>query len=430
MVAQHVGGDHGVEGDSSRRVAVAGQDVEIVLAVVRVDRDRRIGDDRVQRLPHLVDVELGAVVVAHRHVERLVLADRNRYPDQLGKERIGGGRFDIDRDRLRRLDPLDQVGQLVVGIDDRLYRWLGGFRRHRFWRDAVARDRSRQPVEERPELQLPEEFGDLVPIVAADPRLLQVDLDRQVAYDRRQVLALRRRRAVLGEGVPRPCRRDFSLAFEDGLQRAERGDQALRRLVADARHAGDVVRRVANQRLVVRHELRAEPVAVEHGGGVEFADVAEAAGARQHHEHVILDQLEQVGIAGDDHDPVAIGGERAGQAADDIVRLVVLDLLDRDPEGGDQLLDAADLLDQVRRGRRAGSLVVLVEIVPEGPAAFERDDDVIGLSRIDDVEQHRGKAVDGVGLFAGGRRHRGRQGEVRPKNQSVAIDQDDGFLAA
>ena len=47
----------------------------------------------------------------------------------------------------------------------------------------------RQPLDQRPELVLAEEPDDRVAVVVAEPGRLEVDLDRQVADDPRQLAA-------------------------------------------------------------------------------------------------------------------------------------------------------------------------------------------------------------------------------------------------
>jgi hypothetical protein len=219
----------------------------------------------------------------------------------------------------------------------------------------------------------------------------------------------------------RCCRRGRSWP-----ERAELRDERLGGLVADSGHTGDVVRGVANERLVVRHALRREAVALEDGGGVVLADIAKAPNARQHDLDVVPNQLQQVGVAGDDDHFVALVSEAAGERANDIVGLISLALLDGDVERVDQLANARDLRPKVLRHLAAGAFVLRVEFVAERMPAFQSDDGVVGLPLPQDVEQHRREAEHRVRLLTTGGGERRRQGVIGAEDQAVPVDENDG----
>ncbi len=86
--------------------------------------------------------------------------------------------------------------------------------------------------------------------------------------------------AVFDQGIACASRRDFLAVGQDVFQRAVGSDQRLGRLLPDAGNAGDVVRRVADERLVVGHVFGTEAVAFEHGWNVELANIAKSPCAR------------------------------------------------------------------------------------------------------------------------------------------------------
>ncbi len=122
-------------------------------------------------------------------------------------------------------------------------------------------------------------------------------------------------------------------------------------------------------------------------------------------------------------------GKLPRECADHIVRLVHLLHLDRDVQGGNELVHALELGPEILRHRRAGSLVFRVELVTERLACLQRDDCVVGVACTEDVQEHRGEAVDGVRLLTLGRGHRRRQRVVGAKNKAEPVYKDDRALA-
>ena len=88
-------------------------------------------------------------------------------------------------------------------------------------------------------------------------------------------------------------------SVEDILERPVLLHQRHRRLLADARDAGDVVARIPLQRLEIDDQRRLEPVAFADLVDVVDDRVAEAATARENAD-VLGDELEHVEVAGDD----------------------------------------------------------------------------------------------------------------------------------
>ena len=114
-------------------------------------------------------------------------------------------------------------------------------------------------------------------------------------------------------------------------------------LGSDLGNAGDVVGRIAFERLDLGDELGAEAVvAVAHTLDVVDPGVAEAG---VHEEvGVVVDELELVGIAGEDQGADACVLGFADDGSDDIVGFKAVNREDRDLHGGENALDHGYLL--------------------------------------------------------------------------------------
>ena len=225
-----------------------------------------------------------------------------------------------------------------------------------------------QPFDQRPELVLAEQADDRVAVVVAKPRGLEVDLDRQVADDRRQLAAHEHLVVVVAQLVAQLLGRHVVEALEERVERAELADELRGGLLADSRHAGNVVRRVSLERLVVDHLVRPQPEPFIDPRHVVHHRVLDA-GARCHQADARRHELEHVEVDRDDRrlEVVAVV-ELARDRPDDVVGLVAGHLVDRDPEGLHDLPNLRKLVAQVVRHLHAGRLVVGVLLVPKGRA--------------------------------------------------------------
>jgi hypothetical protein len=191
--------------------------------------------------------------------------------------------------------------------------------------------------------------------------------------------------------------------------RAVGRDEIARALVADARHALDVVDRIARERQHVHHPVRRDAEALDDGGRVVpeafVARVEDAHGApaRLRPGLFAVHQLQQVLVAGDDDHVVRGRGRARGNRADHVVGL--------EARGGDdghahrfaRGVHPRDLLRQVGRHRRAVRLVVGGERRSERRAGeVERRGNERRVLIVDELAQHRHETVDGVGRAAVG----------------------------
>ena len=285
----------------------------------------------------------------------------------------------------------------------------------------------RQPLDQRPELVLAEQAHDGVAVVVAETRGLEIDLDRQVADDRRQLAAHEHLLAVLAQLVAQLLGGDIVEALEERVERAELADELRGGLLAHPRHAGNVVRRVALERLVIDHLVRPQPEPLVDPRHVVDDRVLDA-GARRHQADARRDELEHVEVDGDDRRlQVVAVVELARDRPDDVVGLVAGHLVDRDPEGLHDLAHLRKLVAQVVRHLHAGCLVVRVLLVAEGrPREVEGDREVVGLQILDPAQDDAREPEDAIHQLTLGRGE-GRESEVAAVDEPVAVEQHQAF---
>ena len=146
---------------------------------------------------------------------------------------------------------------------------LGGFAGHR-----------REALDQRPELVLAEQPDDGVAVVVAQAGGLEVQLDRQVAHDARQLATHLDLVEVLAQLVAQLLGRDLVDPGEHRVQAAELADELRRGLLTDPGDAGDVVGGVALERLVVDHLVGSEAESLVDPGDVVDDGVLDARAGR------------------------------------------------------------------------------------------------------------------------------------------------------
>ena len=146
---------------------------------------------------------------------------------------------------------------------------------------------------------------------------------RHVGGDGRHALAVAGLLLVRAQDLAQLLRLHLVEVLVDVLDAAELLDQLRRRLLADAGHAGDVVRGVALEPLEVGHLLRLDAVAL--AGPLLVVDHGVALVGAEHEEvDAGLHQLGDVAVQGDDVGLEALLRRLAGQGAQDVVGLVAL----------------------------------------------------------------------------------------------------------
>ena len=210
------------------------------------------------------------------------------------------------RGRARRA-PVEQAHRVGGVVDrrhlgDQLVAWAAR-------RDPRRRpERLGEPIGERPELEEVEQPLDLVGL-GRDRQRVEVDgIERRVAAEHHHVEVLAGSLLAGGEALAE-LRGLLVDVGEDPVEPAVLVDQLGGRLLADARHAGQVVGRVAAQRRVLRVQRRAHAGLLLDPGLVVERVVADAAPVVEHLDVRVGDELIAVAVAGDDDDVVAAGDD-------------------------------------------------------------------------------------------------------------------------
>ena len=133
-------------------------------------------------------------------------------------------------------------------------------------------------------------------------------------------------------------------------------------------HPGDVVDLVADQGQVIHDLLRrdakffhnAVPIHPRLGHGIDQGDV-------------IADQLRHILVAGRHHHINALAGRFVGKGADHIVGLNARHCQQRQSHGLDDLVNGLDLTGEILRHGRPVSLVLFIQVMPEGLALGVED---------------------------------------------------------
>ena len=209
----------------------------------------------------------------------------------------------------------------------------------------------------------------------------------------------------------------------DGVEGFVFVEQFGGRFRADAFDAGNVVAGIADECFVVYDLVGADTEFFNNGRLViHFWGMAAAGG--QFDAGIVIDELEQVAVAGDDVDGHVVGLGLLGDGTEYVVGFEVFQFEDGDVERRDDFADAFDLHAQFVGHFFAGAFVFLEEVVAEGAAEVKADGEVFRwVVGEDEFHEGAGEAVGGVGGFAffGGECFQ-RQGEEHAVGQRVAVD--------
>ncbi len=443
---QQPGRDHGVEHGSLQLDAVPRQDHHVVLDVVSNFRDARVFQQGANSVQGLFQGQVGARVsigrthvqvqtplivvgvVPHRDVPGLARLHGQGQPDQIGQHRVLAGGLGIDGECLNLGEAVHQVLELGRLVHSVVFGFLG----RQTFRCFIEHCELGRPlcfgqsVHQAPKLQLAEQLNHPLAVEIAQPALLQVQFDREVALNDPQLLAQERRLAVFGQSVAGTRVADFVQVRHHVFDRPVFLQEGGGRLVPNPRHPRDVVRRIPFQALVVRQLLRLKTIPLLNAFQIVDNGVRETTTGGQH-AHVGVDELERVCVAGDDQGIHAGFLSLPGESTQHIVRLVAFDLVNRHVQRFHQFTDAVHLDAQRVCHLRPVGLVLGVLLLAATVAGIETDGDVVGFLLFEYPEEHRCKAVRGVRRFALGGGHLSRQGMERPIGQGVTVDQNERF---
>ena len=365
--------------------------------------------------------ELGRVV--HLAGQRLVAAGVGAEPpalrarDQLALGRLGRDRHEVQLVSLEARD----VGRRGAGLD----RDGAGLGRlgPGYGLGLGLEQRLLQAPQRVAQLPVAEHRAQVAAVGHLRELGLEVELDRDVAHHRRQLLGEPGRIGVLDQVLLALGAGDLVDAGEHGLEVAEALEQLGGGLVPDPRDAGDVVARVALEPDEVGDLLRRDAVALDHALAVVDLRVGDPA-AGGHDPHAVADELVGVAVAGDDHHRDAALPGLLDQRGDHVVGLEALDADVAVAEGLDERPQVRPLeLEQVGAGGALG-LVVRGELLAAAhPGVPDHHGRHLAVVR-EDLHEHRREAEDRVGRAPVGGRDRLREREERPVGERVPVDQE------
>ena len=372
-----IGRDTGVEFDALRVHAAREQRRDGGLGVVQDELDRAVEQAAQDGVPIRI-----REIVREQHVRRIAVQQAER-AQRFGHERehpVGGGQRIQQRERLS-------------GRPDALRRDRG-----QAGRGALAAQA--QTLDEVLEFQPGQQLIERGLVHFGRGQVFHIQLERRAAVDGREPVAvLRRLRAGFQLGAHALFDPRVVQMRVHAVQRAEIVQQLQRGLFAHARHAGDVVRRVAHQRLEVDQIDRVKAVFfAELFGIIGLVGGLPHAGRDQAHGRPAADQLQAVPVAGDDDAAVAVLVRAAADRADQVVRLVARQLAAHEPHRVQHFLHHRQLGGELIRHALAGGLIGIKLQMAEGFFLYVKAHDrAVGLLVVLQLEQRGQKAVDRVG---------------------------------
>jgi hypothetical protein len=280
-----------------------------------------------------------------------------------------------------------------------------------------------QSVAQHAELEIVEQPVDLVAIPRLHPQRVGGLRQRHVLDQIRQ-LAVEQDAGQVGAQRIADLALDLVDVVDQREQRAVFGDPFGRRLLADSRDAGQVVAGVSAQRREIGVLRRREAVLVRHRFRGESGELADPLHRVQHRD-VVADQLQRIAVAGHHQHPIALVLGLGCQRRDHVVGFEPGLGQNGDAERAENLLGDVDLAAELVRRRRSARLVFRVLLQPERLARYvEGRRDMTGLLVTQQIDEHRGEAVDRVGgesalglEVLGGQRIEGAEG------QRVAVEE-------
>ena len=279
-------------------------------------------------------------------------------------------------------------------------------------------------VEVRVELHRLERLGDGVGVERGEGASLEVEGEVEVAHDGGH-LAAQKRHVLVVDHLLLLLALELVDVLVDALEVAVGLQQLGRRLVADAGHARDVVRRVALEAEEVDELVGAHAVALLHLGGPVDGHVGDAL-LRGDDARLVGGQLVGVLIAGDEQRLVAQRLVARGDGAQHVVALPALDAHHGHVHGFKQLLDDGKLHFEIVVHGRALRLVLFKRLHAKcRPSRIESADERVGVRHVDELEQHGKKAEHGVRRPAVGGVHGLRHGMIGTVHERVAVDDGD-----
>jgi hypothetical protein len=204
-----------------------------------------------------------------------------------------------------------------------------------------------EAVAQHPELQRVEDPVDRLPVPPAPLGLGRGDRQLEVGDEPVDLVVAQHVGQVCAQAVA-DLALDLVHVGDHGVEVTVRLQPLGGRLLAHARHPGEVVAGLADHRGDRPVVLRPHAVPRGHRGHVHAGELGDPP-LRVEDGHAVADELERVAVAGADQHLHALRPALLGEGGDDVVRLVPLLLQHRDAQRLEDLLDEADLPVEVRR---------------------------------------------------------------------------------
>ena len=284
-----------------------------------------------------------------------------------------------------------------------------------------------QVIEESPEIELGEEGFQLVDLRGADGQILLPERDGHVQADGGEPLRQEQLFAPGGD-VLALLPPDLLHVFEDILHRAPGLDQFAGALLADTRHAGNVIRRIPPQGQDVPHQTRVVD-AVFFADGRPIDDFDPVGAFLLVDAAAVADQLPVILVGGDHVNFVTRLRSLDRKGADHVVGLIAGHLQHGDAHGLDDPFDIGHRIEDVFGRGRAVGFVFGVNLPPERAArGVESHAEQVGVLALLDIAQEFGESEHHRGIHPGPVAHGApEKGIVILENQCIGIDQKEFF---
>ena len=218
--------------------------------------------------------------------------------------------------------------------------------------------------------------------------------------------------------------------LEDAVEAAVQPEPLHCSLLADLVDADEVVAGLANERRDIWILRWFDAIPLAHRIRCVALELRDTTCIGVQEGDVVGHELDRVAVTRNHHDLEALSSTLRRQGREDVVGLVVLFLDRDDAHGGERLLQQGDLPEEFGRSFASGALVLGILPRAERVARnVECHGDVRRLFVLQEQEEHRNEAVDGVGVLPVSRdKTVNREGIERTKSQRMAINNEEGTL--
>ena len=369
-------------------------------AVALLEREQALGRRQPQRSRQAKKCAL-LLVIVHHGGDPLARLDRTRNLGRHGSKRLGiAGSGALNRGHLKRSSSGSSP--------------------------ALAADQRQETVLHGGDTKRTQRRGNLIGRKRREGRRLKVELDGRIGANCRHLTAQQCVVDVCAQ-VLAHLALDLVGMRDDLVQATVLRNERARLFGADARHAGDVIGRIALQTVKIGHERRRNAVIqVIHALGRHDRHVGQALAGRDHVD-VLGHELIHIAITGHQQHVTAGLLAQARHSAQNVIAFPALGLQNRHVERGEQLLNHGKLRMQIGVHGRALSLVLRQHLHAHARLALvKRHNNAVGIKGVNHLEEHIQKAKNRVGGTTVRRVHGRRHGVEGAMHERVAVDNGKG----